>query len=441
MKINDRLKPFGIDDSINLKAFKGHCKLELTNVKTGKKECQEHDNMVTKGLEYLVANGGMTNPTIFNAGRDLFTNLIGGVLLLDTALDEDDEIVTVPSGVTMTGNGALGVLNTAAPTEFGSYNELESGWQQDGAFKMVWDWTTSQANGNISCVGLTSYYGGYCGIGNKQSQTSKGGNQSINVFNSVYSKNTGYYLGTWNNRAYILTTANRVTEWEVKEYLMAMDEYDIRDSQNLFQTNTYTVAIPDSIKNLTETWFDGGTTPIQFQRSFQKGNISYIVLGARRWSSSYNYCRVPYYIVKYNLETRTVLDVLVIDSSFNLGQTLTGFGINDKWFIWGTGIAIEMANLANVIDFGVGASDPYATADDIFWDGSRRFDLGAETAYPINANGNLGNWGYKINDILYFDGGAIRRDPRYLATIFNLDSPVVKTADKTMKVTYVLRFS
>jgi hypothetical protein len=34
----------------------------------------------------------------------------------------------------------------------------------------------------------------------------------------------------------------------------------------------------------------------------------------------------------------------------------------------------------------------------------------------------------------------ILKDPRYLATINNLDEPVVKTASQTMKVTYTITF-
>lgn len=441
MKMNDRLKPLALN-SINLKPFKGHCKIELIDAKTGKREVQEHDNMVTKALDYLVQNGGMTNPSIFNAGRDLFTNLVGGVMCLDTALDEDDEIVTVPSGVVMTANGAYGVLNSGNPTELGSFNEIESGWQQDGAFKAVYDWNTSQGNGLINCVSITSYYGGYCGIGNKLSQATKSGNQSINVFNSVYSRSLSHYIGTLNNRAYTLTTANRVTEWEINEYLSSMDEYDIRDKQSNTLLNKYTVQIPSSIQNLTYTMFDGGSTNIEIQRAFQDGNITYILIGARRYSGSSNYCRLPYYVVKFNLETKQVLDVIIFDSAtYGWSQSTTGFGINNKWLVWGTGKAIELANLANVIDFGVSVYDPYATADDIFWDESRRYDLDAETAYPVNANGNIGNVGYKINDLMYFDGGAIRRDPRYIATIFNLSTPIQKTADKMMKLTYTLSFN
>ena len=175
MKIKDNIKPFSIKD-IDFKAFKGHCKIELTDTKTGKKEVVEHDNMVTKALEYFFKGGGMTNASAFNSSTirsSALYYLLGGVMCLDTALDEDDEIVRVPAGVMMTANGARDVANNSNPTEMGTYNDIESGWQQDGSLKMVWDWTTSQGNGTIACVGLSSAYGGMLGVGNKLSKTSR----------------------------------------------------------------------------------------------------------------------------------------------------------------------------------------------------------------------------------------------------------------------------
>ena len=164
--------------------FKGKTIIELADAKTGKlvQRTEDH-NMLTNALAMMYAQGGMTNPTMFNASAirsDAITQMLGGILLLDTALTEDATIVRVPKGVKMIANGAKGVLNSDTPTEFGSWNEVESGWQSDGSYKMVWDWTTSQGNGTIKTVCLSSYYGGYCGIGNASGGT-KSGNEAINT--------------------------------------------------------------------------------------------------------------------------------------------------------------------------------------------------------------------------------------------------------------------
>jgi hypothetical protein len=151
--------------------IKGKTIIELNDAKTGKLvQRTEDNNMLTNALTKFYKQGGITNPSAFNAGAirsDALHYLLGGVLLLDTALTEDADIIRVPTGVGMTGNGVYDVLNSGNPTELGSWNETESGWQQDGSYKMVWDYTTSQGNGTIACVCLTSLYGGYRGAGNK----------------------------------------------------------------------------------------------------------------------------------------------------------------------------------------------------------------------------------------------------------------------------------
>ena len=52
------------------------------------------------------------------------------------------------------------------------------------------------------------------------------------------------------------------------------------------------------------------------------------------------------------------------------------------------------------------------------------------------------NIGYDDNPVLYYieRHNTRSRMPRFLSTINNLESAVVKTADKTMKVTYVIDF-
>jgi hypothetical protein len=49
--------------------------------------------------------------------------------------------------------------------------------------------------------------------------------------------------------------------------------------------------------------------------------------------------------------------------------------------------------------------------------------------------------GASANGLLRVFPNYVMRDPRYIATINNLEEPVTKDASKTMKVTYVIRFS
>ena len=68
--------------------FEGKTIIELKDAKTGKlvQRTEDH-NMLTNALTEFYKQGGMTNPTAFNANIiriDALHYLLGGVLLLDT---------------------------------------------------------------------------------------------------------------------------------------------------------------------------------------------------------------------------------------------------------------------------------------------------------------------------------------------------------------------
>ena len=154
--------------------LKGKAIFELTDVNTGKKEIYEDTNMVTNALqEFLTSYGHLGCDVLENdkcGSSSLWTNLIGGIFLFDSALDEDVNNTFMPAGVKMIGNGAKGISNSGSVTELGSYNASESGVQDDGSIKLVYDFSTQQANGTIASVCLTSRIGGYIGMGNSSAK-------------------------------------------------------------------------------------------------------------------------------------------------------------------------------------------------------------------------------------------------------------------------------
>lgn len=437
--------------------FQGKVKLELMDSNKNIIQKIEGHNMPTKALEYFYKQGGLTNPDAFGTAaiRDnaLFY-LLGGIMCLDAAITEDNNIVRIPAGVGMVANGARGVLNSGDPTELGSWNESESGWAQDGSFKMVYDWTTSQGNGNIASVCLSSYYGGYEGIGNRTSKARKAGNTQIGEYNSVTTKGmSGQYIGTLNNIAYTVTQVHSVTEWELNAYAMPVEEIDVRDTPSARLLSQTTIAIPELLQNLIPfRQYGSGTADIAnaqyIQARFQKNNIVYLFIAA---NSYYNrYCCMGEgkgtRVAIFNLQTKEFVNVLDVGSIFPEGSGIAywGVGISDKWAI-ANNTAVEISNLANVIDItpniDAGASvGLYAVDSDRFYAENRCVDMILEERNPISSNGIIATYGGGRNSIMQSAGSAIYRDPRYIATIFNLATPVVKTADKTMKVTYILRF-
>jgi hypothetical protein len=156
--------------------IKGHTEIQL--YKDGKMVQNTHDdNMLTNALAGYFKNYGLLNPTPFGEDikNDFITTLLGGVLLLDSAITEQASIIHVPGGVLMVGNGAYGVSNGSTPgdpTEMGSFNASQSGWADANKtqFRMVWDFTTEQSNGTIACACLTSRAHGFMGEGNATSK-------------------------------------------------------------------------------------------------------------------------------------------------------------------------------------------------------------------------------------------------------------------------------
>lgn len=449
--------------------IKGHCKIELTNVKTGKKEVQEHDNMLTKALYYFYDQAGITNPSAFNASvikTDALNRLLGGVMCLDTALTESDEIVRVPAGVKMTANGARGQVNTGTPTELGSYNENESGWQQDGSFKMVWDWLQSQGNGDIKCVSLSSIYGGFNGVGNP-TNLSKSNPFNISDYNSVTALSgiSGIPIAYKNNRIYALERFDNVTEWTINIYDAQYTTIDIRDTMTARLIDTITVQIPASIQNLVKDYSQYSAWGYGEEYSIhQNDDDVYILLCSTNtgyqaaqdgmtFSDSY-----PAYAIKYTISTGTVTVTTLTPTTTGISainpSPSSGYyfnhGISSKYAI----IDDYMINLANLADVSEFTNAEHTTQsrhydsqhctpmdEDIFRISGAVYDTANKTRYACNGShiGGIGNM--PANPLLRFNGSSIYRDPNYIATIFNLSSPVTKTADKTMKVTYILRFS
>lgn len=436
-----------------MKPFEGRVKLELMDSEKNIIQKIEGHNMPTKALEYFYKQGGITNPSAFGASavRDNALHyLLGGIMLLDTAIAEDNTIVRVPAGVGMTANGAKGVLNTGDPTELGSWNESESGWAQDGSYKMVWDWTTSQGNGNIACVCLSSLFGGYEGIGNKTG-TNKTNPYHMGQYNNPTSM-SGFPNTVVGYKDNSILTANiiGVSEWTVNEYAYPKNQVDVRDSLANRLIRTKTVNIPADIQNLSGRY--GDTSHIRIL-SQQIENVMRIAIMPVSYDY-YNYRAVWYFsdeypilLISYNVDTDAVTVTKLSPSTTGLSAYQSGgneaqtMGISDKWFIFHKW-AIDLTNLVNVVELAdmVGGYNLRPLAGDVFVTNGKYIDLSTETVRVTNSTTGTYYDSNRTDNLLMQNGSYIWRDPRYIATIFNLSSPVTKSADKTMKVTYILRF-
>ena len=160
--------------------LKGKTTIELTDVNTGELTTVEQENMLTNVLPNFFNHNPMG---LFNSMSNARTlkyfnkhflpicpNLLGGILLFSGTLEED-------AGNILVGSSQLPMAyasNNANPyddTKRGSMNLNETMVIENG-YKFVWDFSTSQGNGTIAALALTSCHGGAAVYGNTYDDTS-----------------------------------------------------------------------------------------------------------------------------------------------------------------------------------------------------------------------------------------------------------------------------
>lgn len=501
--------------------IKGHMTIELADGKTGKVvEKHEDDNLVTNGVKHYFKNMGFLNPTpLFNNTGQLIVNnlqnfaipLFGGLLLFDTAQTENAEHIFVSGGTKMTGNGINGYTSNDSVTEFGSYNSEESGWQSDGSFKQVWDFTTSQANGTIACACLVPRNYGAYGEGNSTSKVIKTAPTGMTdvafyqyagypVIKQLLSRpdqffGAGYeaypmYINADENYAIMLgykAGGNVPQQFKAVKVAFPWNKIDIRDGMNnggRVIGEVQDIAIPSQI-NTSRAWIN---RPYSFIGRDRSGAF-YLAINSAGYSN-YNFnATYPTHIVKFVVGTNDTVTceyVMALSPSL-IGQTTgdyyyssphhlevigdslflaTGTAYNAldraKWFKinLSTRVAetIEDLTASNFTAFAAPSNSiAIPDSDSIYSLGNQsntvKVDLVAKTVTSLNGyDGALVGSYYGLVDnrcAFYYNTGDAGSNPvtgqiyrylHFLSTINNLESPVVKTADKTMKVTYVLRF-
>lgn len=147
-------------------ALKGKARIELTNV-DGSKQIVEHNNMITDAVKDLLctSRGEMSNiMRISDNNKPYPAQIFGGILLFNDVLTATADDYYIPS-LNITGYASQSAY-AGLDTSRGSFNESESGLQSDGSYKLVWDFSTAQANGTIKSIGLCPNIMGRIGASN-----------------------------------------------------------------------------------------------------------------------------------------------------------------------------------------------------------------------------------------------------------------------------------
>jgi hypothetical protein len=463
--------------------LKGKTIIELTNVKTGEVERVEDDNMVTNALNHIFEPfGHYKKPdklfTDTNNIVPFYQNLLGGLLLFDGEITEDAEQLFAPSSVNLTACGVYGRQNDTTNTCRGDYNMTESEVNLSSKYvKFVYDFGTSQGNGNIACVALTSKRAGYCGYGAKDATCV---NSDYVAF--IPSDNVINFMGQSNcsRRGYSGTVG-------VTQYLFAVDpENDIlwylrvnsAKSISIVKRKGYfkTVGMfdtPSSSGRLIETIDLPDLSTGLYGTSYVYYNYIDSEKCLYMYSSSNSYLNAggTFNIVKINIANNSVTEypmtnqtnktiVMPGDSTFVYGGYVYVRSYDSPYKIY----KIAVGNSADVteIPFPANAQNSYLTpsfaaAGRIFYepyshnylyDSDRLCVLNTETEEMLMTESRWTYGGMYQNSPCgvpvighpecVWEYGYVIYPGIYLATINNIE-PVTKTADKTMKVTYIIR--
>ena len=448
--------------------MKGKTIIELTDVKTKKKEVLKDDNLVTDVLEKILTLN--PNGLLTNINKDTFypivEKIVGGILLFKDKITEDKNTSFVS-----TSNECIGYAGQVEGVQEnplqGSFNKQESKATSNG-YKFVWDFGTSKANGKISSVCLTNAKagGGYFGTkSNGETNRIKLGEDEylikntdtemkkkyVNVVEANFEENYIVSIVPESDHLRIIKSREPLLNFRLDDSLSFLSEKNITETKIKYKKSygTYGVCIYVDAENyyLLKTSTSGGNTNVTKlkinkannsieETEFTLENVKIENIGS--YSLDYDYYRTiksvlrggyvyavstdEKYVVKFAINNP--VDVTKIEPKFTLktgsvSSHTTGCGmyiLGDM--IIGTNFTIDKNDKVTEI---------------------AQSDLSTIECIPLSygpfllgyfANGESSGDKY-LRKVLYLI-------TPYSATINNLSKTVEKTADKTMKITYYL---
>lgn len=463
--------------------LKGKSVIELTDVHTGKKEVYEDVNLVTDAvMDVLNTNlrGFLYNNTTFNGSSGeswmlpLKKNIMGGILLYQDGIEERADSYYAPLDNPLIGYASDDANNTE-DVRRGSRNLTESK-AVDGGYRFVWDFQTSQANGAISAICMTNTLAGR-------------GTQ----YEDNYLVRLGYYSGGEtpyrpevyrdNRRVFIgdgyrleMTTLYNSTQAVLRKYLDDLIHASLTDRP---MSRMVSEPVEETVIDLGHyplcCHYTGGSRDGTEEPYNTSADVrTYLYHGAdgkwyglvRRENRAYDYTSSGR---EYYRHDGYEWFVDAIDGNQCTTQKiaapggisdLASIGMSGKWLMCYAGTEvyrIDTTNVANIelvpnITYNSENRLTYIVDDDIVINGW--YFLDGEPKLYVRGTPDMSRvaWGrrqmsryktYAIREWMYsYSDYRLYKElylyTPYLATINNLGTPVIKTADKTMKITYTI---
>lgn len=458
--------------------IKGQTTIELTDITTKQTEVFQKNNLVTNAVSDIFSynpsgllyplQGGTTgmNREIFPIANTCYS----GILLFEDLLVEDVKEYNPPVDNKIIGYASNDVNQTENPNR-GSLNLSESTIIENG-YKYVWDFSTSQANGLISSLALTHYRAGKSYYGdsysaensaillNRMSQTLDGETMALYVCMVEAEPNNNTFVSIMPN------TDKTIDIIRVKEPLTSLGLNDpiIKLSPQSLDKATLNV-----------NSFYEGISSIQYP-NFYDGGDGYWYGFVRQSDTQKNKTKLNRLKVKKTDHSFTIdhweLEGILIQPLGTFSRNNNGFLTRANYsllygkylYVFSTNnqviYKINILNPVDVTSIELGFKSNISSGDntssylyrwgnyicgyDFVIDQNDRVIQTAGYGLPYVSTPLIEfgpfRLGYHVNTsyssaTLY---KTLYLHSPYLGTINNLATPILKTADKTMKITYTL---
>lgn len=443
--------------------IKGKTLIELTDVKTGKVERFEDNNMLTNAIDLYTSmvaaycarfsSEAFSNTSKLLPSFPISDGIIGGIKLFQNTIEENANNYIMPS---LADNPVIGYASSdtsdGTDTKRGSRNIAETTALENG-MQIVWDFATSEANGTISCVCLTSGLGG------------KGWYLDIN-----YLSNGGGNIGTailgvpvsFDKETNILTTMSTSGNLTIRKYKLEMVNlsldaipysYKLIDEQVKEETNTiqywrdsgmgfwyyissYSTSGTIKYKKMDKTTFAVSEVTVTVSglslASLNAAKVNCAIKNGYLYLQDSTYYKI-YKVDLSNTSNITTLELPTLGTKCFYNYHICPLENN---LLLTNGIIVDSNGGGNIV------IDP-----DFNTNYEKMYNLYVRPSYGGSLNNCFEGHGFKIYD-WYYDGQyvsdrriGIEFDHTMLMSINNLEAPVTKTADKTMKITYTLTYT
>lgn len=467
--------------------FKGETTIQLFDATSGRLVEEHHDtNMVTHAVRDLLAMDplGMRNLATMNSNfpvMPLCPNAIGGVLLFPSTLTEDADQYYAPPSNVPTGYAAAESYTGSDPKR-GQYNASESAKLSNG-YRFVFDFPTDRGNGTISAVSLTSLLGArrYTGSNyDSGSDTSYWYKNLAAGTGGAYSDSSTLPGGWQNDVLYAASVTGQTTtqsgtptttpvKWTTRTLhastlglnQTAKDENDPSSSTITLNANYYQAW--SGGKQYADSGWDHDKFYVWAYAGNSSGSASIklatinagtlaertltvaaqlagydtgTLLGRAAVSNGYlyafNHALTGIYRINLSDESDVTL-ITPLDSSGYVPSGRPGLLYNP----YGDGTLITyLLNSTSYVKIIRGTTCENLGANDY-----RGYLIGYDSFPSIGRSAPVHSWGpYQLwaNSYSPYNGLYLFVRTPYLATINNLSTPVTKTSDRTMKVTYTI---